>query len=287
MAAVFPGRLWSWLTGTELVMGLLWLGLAAFTVALVVLIWTRWGQYRPLRKCLVLSVLAHLLLAGYATTVRIVAMVPGASGPNIQIAYVEGPGGPGANGDDPAGKVETPRVAEKESLPLLDISSRRRHRLTSSPPAENAATDPPSPPVATAVLDKPILPSEPDAGPGDPPKSAGLPEEPVASDPNATDRVTVSQAMTATTATTATTTTAWPASDGIGAAGNLAPAVSQPGGEFDPRAAGGLSASDGPEPCRIGSRPRRQPGDRGSRAGRTPMADGKPKSRRTLERPTT
>ena len=76
-------------------MGLLWLGLAAFTVALVVLIWTRWGQYRPLRKCLVLSVLAHLLLAGYATTVRIVAMVPGASGPNIQIAYVEGPGGPG------------------------------------------------------------------------------------------------------------------------------------------------------------------------------------------------
>ena len=57
-------------------MGLLWLGLAAFTVALVVLIWTRWGQYQPLRKCLVLSLLAHLLLAGYATTVRIVTQPP-------------------------------------------------------------------------------------------------------------------------------------------------------------------------------------------------------------------
>ena len=138
MAAVYSGRLWSWLTGTELVMGLLWLGLAAFTVALVVLIWTRWGQYRPLRKCLVLSILAHLLLAGYATTVRIVAMVPA---PAIRRSRLpmEGPGGPGADGDDPAGDVATPRAAEKASLPLLDISSRPR------PPADDLRRRPPTP----------------------------------------------------------------------------------------------------------------------------------------------
>ena len=63
-------RLWTFLTGVPLLMVLLWLGLAAFSVTLVVLIWTRWGQYRPLRKCLLLSLLAHLLLAGYATTVQ-------------------------------------------------------------------------------------------------------------------------------------------------------------------------------------------------------------------------
>ena len=106
MAALYLGRLWSLLTGTELVMALLWLGLATFTVALVVLIWTRWGQYRPLRKCLVLSILAHLLLAGYATTLRIVALVPPA---DVPIAYIEGPGGRGAEGDDPAGVVAARR----------------------------------------------------------------------------------------------------------------------------------------------------------------------------------
>ena len=77
-------------------MGLLWLGLAAFTVTLVVLIWTRWGQYRPLRKCLLLSLLAHLLLAGYATTVEIVGVTPPRTSRVLHIAYIEGPIGPGA-----------------------------------------------------------------------------------------------------------------------------------------------------------------------------------------------
>ena len=55
---------------------LLWLGLASLTIALLVLMRTRFGQARPLRKCLVLSLLAHLLLAGYATTVHIVSSIP-------------------------------------------------------------------------------------------------------------------------------------------------------------------------------------------------------------------
>ena len=51
---------------------LLWLGLATLIVTLVVLICTSWGQSHPLRKCAGLSLLAHLLLFGYATTVQIV-----------------------------------------------------------------------------------------------------------------------------------------------------------------------------------------------------------------------
>lgn len=65
-------RLLELVTSVDLLVMLLWLGLAGVTVALLVLMRTRWGQSRPLRKCLVLSVLAHVLLAGYATTVHIV-----------------------------------------------------------------------------------------------------------------------------------------------------------------------------------------------------------------------
>ena len=55
---------WSWIV--------LWLGLTLLIIALVVLMRTRWGQSRPLGKCAVLSLVAHLLLAIYATTVQIV-----------------------------------------------------------------------------------------------------------------------------------------------------------------------------------------------------------------------
>ena len=57
-------RLLDLIANTDLIVILLWLGLVGLTVALLVLMRTHWGQSRPLQKCLVLSVLAHLLLAG-------------------------------------------------------------------------------------------------------------------------------------------------------------------------------------------------------------------------------
>ncbi len=83
-------RLLEILTGTELVVGLLWAGLAAFTVTVLVLMRTRWGQSQPLRKCLVLSILAHLLFMGYATTVEIVTSSPAPREPEMQVSFVEG-----------------------------------------------------------------------------------------------------------------------------------------------------------------------------------------------------
>lgn len=53
-------------------LGLFWLGLAAFSIALVALMGTRWGKSRPLGKCLALSLLAHLLFAGCATMIPVV-----------------------------------------------------------------------------------------------------------------------------------------------------------------------------------------------------------------------
>jgi len=49
----------------------LWLGLAALTVSLVILMRTRWGERRPLRKCFILSLWAHAIFAGFAATIEI------------------------------------------------------------------------------------------------------------------------------------------------------------------------------------------------------------------------
>jgi len=42
------------------------IGLAVFTILTIILVWTRWGQVKPLWKCLALSLFAHILLGGYA-----------------------------------------------------------------------------------------------------------------------------------------------------------------------------------------------------------------------------
>src|ERR1044072_9085628 len=57
-----------------------WGGSLVLSIALVVLMWTRWGQSRPLQKCAALSLLVHLMLAFLTMTVRIVAGDGGGGG---------------------------------------------------------------------------------------------------------------------------------------------------------------------------------------------------------------
>ena len=65
-------RIVEFFAGIDLAMGIVWLGLAAFTLGLLIIRYTRWGQSHQLEKCMVLSILAHLLLLGYFATMRIV-----------------------------------------------------------------------------------------------------------------------------------------------------------------------------------------------------------------------
>src|SRR5262245_46700655 len=70
-----------------------WVGLVLLTVALLVLIRTRWGQ-QPLSKCVVLSLLAHVLVGIYMTTVNIVSG-PGdglgnGAGSGVDVTLVDG-----------------------------------------------------------------------------------------------------------------------------------------------------------------------------------------------------
>ncbi len=75
----------------QLVRWVVWVGLVLVTVVLLLLIRTRWGQ-QPLAKCVVLSLLAHLLLAIYMTTVNIVtATSDSPPGEGVHVAIVNGP----------------------------------------------------------------------------------------------------------------------------------------------------------------------------------------------------
>ena len=77
-------------SGIQPVMAVFWLGLIIFTACLAVLMYTRWGQYRPLRKCMGLSLLAHLVLACYAATIHIAAPIrPEAD--TIRVSIGDGP----------------------------------------------------------------------------------------------------------------------------------------------------------------------------------------------------
>jgi hypothetical protein len=51
-------------------------GLGTLVIALLVLMRTRWGQAKPISKCIALSVFAHLLLIFYAYFIRTVVKVP-------------------------------------------------------------------------------------------------------------------------------------------------------------------------------------------------------------------
>jgi hypothetical protein len=89
MDAPILANLWHRLSMLPAVWHVLWGGLAVLSVALIVLSRTRWGQSKPLRKCAVLSLLAHVLLACFATTVKIVTTpeLPSAR-PAVRVAIV-------------------------------------------------------------------------------------------------------------------------------------------------------------------------------------------------------
>jgi hypothetical protein len=99
MSSPWFDHLVEFLTSIELLMALLWLGLAIFTVALAILMYTRWGLYKPLRKCMAMSLLAHLLMAGYAATVEIISPPLPPQEPVIHILLSDEPDGKPVAGD--------------------------------------------------------------------------------------------------------------------------------------------------------------------------------------------
>jgi len=152
MPPVRLDRLWDFFIGMGLLVGLLWVGLVLLTIALLILMQTRWGRSRPLRKCVVLSLLAHLLLAGYATTVEIAAGGFQLEGPVLQVSLVENGSQEPALAQDAVGEEkpweQLPR--EKVAQPEPTDPERRPHdeppepqRRSQSEPTDLKADPPP------------------------------------------------------------------------------------------------------------------------------------------------
>ena len=77
MAATWPILVGSSITAARSMSGVLAAGLLCIFVLLSVLIWSRFGQAKPVAKCVVLSLLAHVLLLIYAYGTHVLAGPPG------------------------------------------------------------------------------------------------------------------------------------------------------------------------------------------------------------------
>jgi hypothetical protein len=153
------------LANPQLAWIVIWIGLALLIVALIVMICTSWGQSQPLRKCAGLSLLAHLLLAGYATTVEIVTATSIGHRGSVDVVIVDGD--PDGNADFGLPEGERPGLALRSSTDGEPITAPDAvSNETVSPAAQSFAVDanqpisavpsPPPPPLLDVAQAKPF-----------------------------------------------------------------------------------------------------------------------------------
>ena len=156
------------------------------TATLVGLVLTRWGRSQPLRICVVLSLIAHLLLAGYAATIRIAGTTTGTADQVIEVALGDALFGaieparqvrpweqfPGQPAEIPP--LEAPRMSESV-VPETDLLPRATKTSEQTTPLAALASQvtpgqleaAPAPPARSPVAKKPTsrLPRLEIAGP--------------------------------------------------------------------------------------------------------------------------
>lgn len=165
MHAVNHSLLLAWSLQAQAVRYVVWIGLVALTCYLLVLARTQWGQSNPLRKCIVLSLLAHLLVGIYATTVQIVTAGPRGGGATSIVLVdsdgeaVEGPpegtADEAPSQDDPAAP---PQPADSEQTPPANPPAQKEDPATAPAAAKeitavasaSPASIPPAPPTPAA-----------------------------------------------------------------------------------------------------------------------------------------
>jgi len=159
----------------------LWIGLSILTLALLALMRTRWGQSRPLHKCAVLSLLAHLLLGLFATTVRIVADQQFAAGAVVQVTLVEdATARPASRGEEAANpapwEVAEAAPAEPDS-PAVDRADEQLNAQVERKPAMPEPTPGVQPQHAAASDPQPTADELEDAAPQRSPAQSAVAQE--------------------------------------------------------------------------------------------------------------
>ncbi|MCA9241200.1 MAG: hypothetical protein KDA37_13415 [Planctomycetales bacterium] len=146
----------------------LWSSLAISTIALLVLMRTRWGQQRPTHRYALLSVVAHLLLICVATTIHF-AVSPAGNGPEpVQVRMVMRSRPEQVEVDEqPETPPETPEVDAPEPETAQDS------------PSDGAAV--PQEPSAALPLPTELLQPDPTAAAPQPSQQAPLVAPPLPS----------------------------------------------------------------------------------------------------------
>jgi hypothetical protein len=134
------------LTHPQLAWILLWIGLAFLIITLIVMIRTSWGQSHPLRKCAALSLLAHLLLLCYATSVHIVTASGNGHQGGMSLLLTDG----AADGSD----AGTDEGTDDTSLAIADSAG---DKAPSEPGAEKLSADSTRGPVTPTHTPPPLL----------------------------------------------------------------------------------------------------------------------------------
>lgn len=166
---------------------ILWFGLASLTCGLLVLMSTRWGQVRPVSKCVALSVFAHVLFLTYAygTNLHVHSIGLGLDA-TVRVSLTD-------DADD-ADWEEAPSTSAMQLPPgTIDLSP-----STFENPAEDVAANESEPETSSAVKESPepmirstppeepppLLP-EPDSAKPPEAVASSSPVVPEASPPNA------------------------------------------------------------------------------------------------------
>lgn len=143
------GMFGEWQTPLQAMRGvtlMLWTGLALLTVTLFILMRTRWGQAKPLSKCIALSVVAHVLFAAYAYGTRLFFDVP--PGPNQDVVHL--------SVLDPAA-LELEEQELEDAAPWDELADTTRPSGVDMPSAERVVTS-----VGDAAVAEPPATEAPD-----------------------------------------------------------------------------------------------------------------------------
>lgn len=140
----------------------LWAGLALLTISLMVLARTRWGQARPISKCVVLSVFAHVLLFGYAYGTRLILEVPppGEAEDDVVSLHLL------ADHDEPETSLSEPQETPQwdkfvtDDKPAPSVPHPVRRKIDDVPVTDHRAT-PQSSPISTNAPFIPLNHDEP------------------------------------------------------------------------------------------------------------------------------
>ena len=177
--AVGGGSWWDQLSAPRTLGLMLWIGLALITLSLLILMRTRWGQTKPLSKCIVLSLFAHILFLGYASGTRLVFDCPRVPREEVLKLSLLVPGDEPL--PDPPETSETwkePWAASSEDMPVPSPIRQAPDPLAWDPSTEAEAPEVSVQPDAhapsesepvreTAPLPKPLLPKAPQPAPSE------------------------------------------------------------------------------------------------------------------------